>query len=307
MLVPLVSITIFLAVALTAIAMLTPREGATVGTRLQAYTFGQAWDETPELSRPFFDRAIRPLFGVLERVVWRLTPQGMAERAKKDLIMAGNPYGLGVGGFLAFRAMFLLGLPVLYLLVIASNGAGLGAKQLLALVAIVVIGAVLPDYWLKSRVGARQTQIQKSLPDALDLITICVESGLALEGALGRVTEKSKGPLADGFKEALQDISLGKSRREALRDLGKRTGVPDLISFIAAIVQADQTGVSVANVLRVQSDAMRIRRRQRAQEKAAAAPVKMLFPLIMFIMPSVWVVILGPAAIRVMENLFSKI
>ena len=166
----------------------------------------------------------------------------------------------------------------------------------------ILVGLMLPQMWLKSRVTARQNAIIKSLPDAFDLITTCVEAGLGLDAALSRVAEKVEGPFADELTRTLRDIGLGKQRSLALKELGDRTEVPDLVTFVNAVIQAERMGSSVGTVLRVQSDQLRVRRRQRAEEQAYKAPVKMIFPLILCIFPTLFIVILGPAVITIMND-----
>jgi len=176
---------------------------------------------------------------------------------------------------------------------------GAFAMNLLALPAI---SFVLPDIWLSSVGRARKTEINDSLPDLLDLLTVSVEAGLGFEQALKHSSEKMKGKISDEVKRMLQEMRVGKKRSEALRDMSDRVEIPDLTSFAAAMIQADQLGVSVADVLRVQSDAMRQKRRQRAEEAAMKAPLKLLFPLVFFIFPTLFIILLGPAFISIMEN-----
>jgi len=165
------------------------------------------------------------------------------------------------------------------------------------------IGYLAPEFWLGGRVKRRQKGILLQIPDALDLLTISVRAGLGFDAALGKVVEKMKGPLVDEFRRALAEVRVGKARREALRDMIPRTEVQPLTNFIGAIIQAEQLGVSISKVLQVQSEQLRIERRQRAEEQAAQAPIKMLFPLVGCIFPSLFVVILGPALILIMQNL----
>ena len=166
-----------------------------------------------------------------------------------------------------------------------------------------MFGYTVPEFWLGGRVRKRQKAILMMIPDALDLLTISVRAGLGFDGALGKVVEKLKGPLTDEFRRALAEIRVGKARREALRDIVPRTEVPPLTNFIGAIIQAEQLGVSISKVLQVQSEQLRIERRQRAEEMAAKAPIKMLFPLVGCIFPSLFIVILGPAIILIVINL----
>ena len=166
-----------------------------------------------------------------------------------------------------------------------------------------LFGYTIPEFWLGGRVKKRQHLILLQIPDALDLLTISVRAGLGFDAALGKIVEKMEGPLVDEFRRALAEVRVGKARREALRDIVPRTEVPPLTNFLGAIIQAEQLGVSISKVLQVQSEQLRIERRQRAEEQAAKAPIKMLFPLVGCIFPSLFIVILGPAIILIMQNL----
>jgi tight adherence protein C len=169
-----------------------------------------------------------------------------------------------------------------------------------------MLGYTVPEFWLGGQVKKRQHLILLMIPDALDLLTISVRAGLGFDAALGKVVEKLNGPLTDEFRRALAEVRVGKARREALRDIIPRTEVPPLTNFIGAIIQAEQLGVSISKVLQVQSEQLRIERRQRAEEQAAKAPIKMLFPLVGCIFPSLFIVILGPAIILIILNLTVK-
>lgn len=166
-----------------------------------------------------------------------------------------------------------------------------------------MIGYILPGIWLDRKIKERKKNILKALPDALDLLCISVEAGLAFDLALQRVAQKWDNELSREFQRVLQDIRLGRTRREALRDLVTRTGVEDVQTFVSAVIQADQLGVSMSKILRIQSDQLRVRRRQRAEEAAQKAPVKMLIPMVFLIFPALFVVILGPAVPRIMQAL----
>ncbi len=183
--------------------------------------------------------------------------------------------------------MIKLPLGVNFLMVIAAAG----------------IGFMAPEFWLGGRIKKRQKAVLLSIPDALDLLTISVRAGLGFDGALAKVVEKLKGPLTEEFRRALAEIRVGKARRDALRDIVPRTEVPALTNFIGAVIQAEQLGVSISKVLQVQSEQLRIERRQRAEEMAAKAPIKMLFPLVGCIFPSLFIIILGPAIILIMKGL----
>jgi tight adherence protein C len=258
--------------------------------------------EELELQQPFIERTMRPLATRLSGFVARVTSQSFSERTEKRLALAGHPGNLRVGDWLGIKAIgALVGAGILFLLfgVLGGNiagGLGLSVVGLL-------FGYTLPEFWLGGRVRKRQKAILLQIPDALDLLTISVRAGLGFDGALGKVVEKLKGPLTDEFRRALAEIRVGKTRREALRDIVPRTEVPALTNFIGAIIQAEQLGVSISKVLQVQSEQLRIERRQRAEEMAAKAPIKMLFPLVGCIFPSLFIVILGPAMILIVQNL----
>jgi tight adherence protein C len=255
-----------------------------------------------ELQAPFFDRTIRPLAGRLSGTVARITSSSFTERTEKRLAMAGNPGDMRVADWLGIKVIAAgVAFGVLFILFGILGGQLLEG---LALGAVGLgIGYIGPEFWLGGRVRRRQKAILLQLPDALDLLTISVRAGLGFDAALGKVVEKMKGPLVDEFRRALAEVRVGKPRREALRDIIPRTEVVPLNNFIGAIIQAEQLGVSISKVLQVQSEQLRIERRQRAEEQAAQAPIKMLFPLVGCIFPSLFVVILGPALILIMQNL----
>jgi tight adherence protein C len=209
---------------------------------------------------------------------------------------------MNLGGFLTVLAasggVFL----VLGFTMMVASGGGFQAKQLLVLLALGGVGLVLPYFWLISRIGRRQAIITKSLPDSFDLVTTCVEAGLGLDAALARVAEKVEGPFAEELARTLREVGMGRMRRDALQELGQRTGVPDLVTFVNAVVQAEQMGTGIGQVLRVQAEQLRVRRRQRAEEMANQAPVKMTFPLVLCIFPTLFLVILGPAGITIYDQ-----
>jgi tight adherence protein C len=166
----------------------------------------------------------------------------------------------------------------------------------------VALGFLLPVLWLSGKIRRRQDEVIKALPDALDLLTICVEAGLGFDAAMAKVAEKWENELSRAFGRVIHEIRLGKLRREALREMERNVGVTDVTSFVAAVIQADQLGVSMAKVMRIQSEQMRIKRRQRAEEKAHQAPIKMLFPMVFLIFPSIYIVLLGPAVLVIMNS-----
>ncbi len=259
--------------------------------------------EELELQAPFLERTIRPLAGRLSGTVSRFTSASFSTKTEKSLAMAGNPGDIRVADWLGIKAICAIVFAILFFLVftfLLSTGPVMG----LALgVAGLAFGYIAPEFWLGRRVKARQKAIIMQIPDALDLLTISVRAGLGFDAALAKVVEKMVGPLVDEFRRALAEVRVGKARRDALRDIIPRTEVPALTNFIGAIIQAEQLGVSISKVLQVQSEQLRIERRQRAEEMAAKAPIKMLFPLVGCIFPSLFIVILGPAIILIIKNL----
>jgi len=261
--------------------------------------------EELELQQPFLERTLRPLMGRLSGWVARATSASFADRTAKRLALAGNPGDLRVADWLGVKAISAFVFAVLFFFLfffldILGSGQVLG---LLLTVVGVVFGYIIPEFWLGGRVKKRQHAILLQIPDALDLLTISVRAGLGFDAALGKVVEKLKGPLTDEFRRALAEVRVGKARRDALRDIIPRTEVAALTNFIGAIIQAEQLGVSISKVLQVQSEQLRIERRQRAEEMAAKAPIKMLFPLVGCIFPSLFIIILGPALILIALNL----
>ena len=258
--------------------------------------------EELELQQPLFERTVRPLAQRLSGIAQRLTSATQAGRTEKRLAMAGHPGNMRTSDFLGLKVVVAIALAAIAFLVFGILAGSLFEGVLIA-VAGAGVGYLAPEFWLGRRIRARQKQILLAIPDALDLLTISVRAGLGFDAALGKVTEKMVGPLPDEFRRALAEIRVGKARRDALRDIVARTEVPALTNFIGAVIQAEQLGVSISKVLQVQSEQLRIERRQRAEEQAAQAPIKMLFPLVGCIFPSLFAVILGPALILIAVNL----
>lgn len=258
--------------------------------------------EELELQQPFFDRTIRPLAGRLSSSVARITSSNFTERTEKRLALAGNPGEMRTGDWLGIKAIAAIATSGILFLVFGLVGQNILGGIVIGLLGL-GIGYILPEFWLSGRVKKRRKAILLQIPDALDLLTISVRAGLGFDAALGKVVEKMKGPLIDEFRRALAEVRVGKVRREALRDIVPRTEVQPLTNFIGAIIQAEQLGVSISKVLQVQSEQLRIERRQRAEEQAAKAPIKMLFPLVGCIFPALFIVILGPAIILIIGNL----
>jgi tight adherence protein C len=260
--------------------------------------------EELELQAPFLERTMRPFLSRLSRTASRVTSASSAESMEKRLSLAGNPGDMRIADWLGVKALVAGGTGVVLFLL----GQLLGGDTALAIIVAVVglgIGYILPEFWLGRRISGRQKIILKMIPDALDLLTISVRAGLGFDAALAKVVEKLPGPLSDEFRRALAEVRVGKARRDALRDMIPRTNVQPLSNFIGAIIQAETLGVSISKVLQIQSEQLRIERRQRAEQLAAQAPIKMLFPLVGCIFPSLFVVILGPAVISLMNNFSS--
>jgi tight adherence protein C len=261
--------------------------------------------EELELQAPFVERTLRPLAARLSGSVSRVTSSSFTERTEKRLALAGNPGDLRVADWLGIKAIGAIvgGILFFFLFVVVGvMGLPVPLNMIMSLVGA-AFGYTIPEFWLGGRVKKRQHAILLMIPDALDLLTISVRAGLGFDAALGKVVEKLPGPLSDEFRRALAEVRVGKARREALRDIVARTEVGPLTNFIGAIIQAEQLGVSISKVLQVQSEQLRIERRQRAEEQAAKAPIKMLFPLVGCIFPSLFIVILGPALILITLNL----
>jgi len=246
------------------------------------------------------ERLLRPAGEAIVTNAQRWLPKQLLVNMEKRLVVAGEPMTLN--GFVMMEVIstaVFLGLPLLFVVV---SGSGFTPIMLLVIAGFGGVGFFFPQIWVNQRAGARRNEVIRALPDAFDLITTCVEAGLGMDAALTRVAEKVKGPFADELARTLREISLGRMRREALKELAERTDVPDINTFVNAVVQAEQMGSSLGAVLRVQSDQLRVRRRQRAEELAYKAPVKMIFPLVLCIFPTLFIVILGPAIITIMND-----
>ena len=257
--------------------------------------------EELELQLPFAERTLRPLIGRLSRTGRRLSSASSAETAEKRLALAGNPGDLRLSDWMGVKMLVGIGTGAVLFLLFGVLSGGLVQGAFFGLIGF-FIGYLLPEFWLGRKIKARQKIILKMIPDTLDLLTISVRAGLGFDAALAKVVEKIPGPLSEEFRRALAEVRVGKARRDALRDMVPRTNVQPLSNFIGAIIQAEQLGVSISKVLQVQSEQLRIERRQRAEEMAAKAPIKMLFPLVGCIFPSLFVVILGPAIISMVKT-----
>lgn len=254
------------------------------------------------LDRSFFPRIVAPALSRLGGVIERLTPGGAVAGARAKLERAGNPLSITATQLLGLR-----GLSVAVFLLVAASIYRLdyfdGVLNLIIAVALTAAGFLLPDYLVQTRINRRDHMMRKTLPDSLDLLVASTEAGLGLDQAIAEVAVRKPGPLSEEFGRVLKEINLGKTRAEAWRDLSQRVALDDLRSFGAAVYQAEELGASIANVLRAQSDALRSRRTLRLRELGGKLPTKMLFPLIFFIFPSLFVVFLGPALISIYKAL----
>ncbi len=251
--------------------------------------------EEIELQRPFSERVLRPAIERLGSLLSRSTPQKARQDVLNRLELAGRPGNLTPEDFVAVRlvAAAVLGAIGLLLGLLLGNPVYL----VISLAIGVIFGYYLPVLWLKQKVDARRNEIQKGLPDALDLLVICVDAGLGFDAALARVTDKYRNALSDLLSKALREVSLGRPRLEALDEMGRNSGVEDLHNFIQAVIQSEQFGTGIGKILRIQADEMRRKRRQRAQEKGAQATLKMMLPMVGCIFPTLWIVLLGPAVL----------
>ncbi|MEJ2708373.1 MAG: type II secretion system F family protein [Anaerolineales bacterium] len=259
--------------------------------------------EQIELSQPLSDRVLIPMARKFGEFVTRFTPQNAIQTIAHKLELAGNPRGLDPAVFWAMRFVlaFVFGGLLIFIFSISSLNWTWGRKLMIAIL-FGFLGFYFPEMWIKSKIERRQKEIRKALPDALDLLTICVEAGLGFDGAMAKVREKWDNELALAFGRVIREIQLGKLRREALRDMADRLGIPEMTSFVAAVIQSEQLGVSMAKVLRIQSDQMRIKRRQLAEEEAHKAPIKMLIPMALLIFPSICIVLMTPAVLMMLRS-----
>ena len=270
------------------------------------YIRHQTEDSMPEdeLSTSFKERIIKPVLEGMGKAVLRLAPKEMIAGMESKIIMAGKPYNWGVKNWLGIQAFMILGLPVLILLLYIQFRMDV-SDLILIIFASALIGLLFPNMLLNTKIRKRQSEISKSLPDIMDLLTVSVEAGLTFDSALSKVVEKMPGPLAREFETVLQEIKVGKTKKEALYQMSDRIGIQDLRSFVGAVVQADQLGVSLGRVLRLQSEQIRQNRKQRISEKAMKAPIKMLIPMVVFIFPVIFIVLLGPVVINLI-GMFAK-
>lgn len=276
-------------------------------TRLTILERIKAIEEHKQLNRgqepltlSFKDRIILPFIKKLEKNIGKWTPASLKVKEQDLLKLAGYPHHLTLQEWMTWR------MAIWFVLGILFTWMGINQAFLLNKLLITSIGWILgyigPIFYLKSKKDERKRQIEKGLPYVIDILKVSVDAGLGFDAALVKVVEKTDGVLSEEFQKTLQEIKMGKGRKDALRGLGEKTGVEDMVQFVSAIIQAEQLGVGIGRVLRVQSEDMRQKKKQRAEEKAMKAPIKILFPLILFIFPAIFIIILGPAVINIMNN-----
>jgi tight adherence protein C len=256
--------------------------------------------EDIELQQPFMERVVVPVVRRLGELSSRFTPEKLLQETTLRLELAGNPGRIDASTFLATR---FIGAAVFGgLLILISNLPTVNwptGRIVLVVIIFTALGFFFPQLWLGSKISRRQNEVRKALPDALDLLTICVEAGLGFEAAMSKVAEKWENELSMMFGRCIREIQLGKTQREALRDMADRVGLPQLTSFVAAVIQSQLLGVSMAKVLRIQSDQMRMKRRQYAEELAHQAPVKMIIPMALLTFPSIMIILMAPAGFQI--------
>jgi tight adherence protein C len=290
-----------LAVAIVLVGIRGPQKAIVIEERLAQFGNRVASLEEVELQQPFQQRVLLPMLRTVSIRLSRFAPGQNVVRLRQQLLEAGAPRGLGPTEFTGLRFVIGGGLGGLFFVVMLVSGSSALMTFGIPLV-LLVLGYMMPGIWLSRKTKERKTEITRALPDAIDLLTISVEAGLGFDPALGRVVEKWDNALTRELGRMLSEMRMGASRRDAMRDVVARVNVEDLNTFMGAVIQADQLGVSISQVLRVQSKQMRMRRRQRAEEQAHKAPLKMLFPMIFLIVPTIYIVILGPAIPRLVDS-----
>ncbi|MBL8089224.1 MAG: type II secretion system F family protein [Anaerolineales bacterium] len=256
--------------------------------------------EDIELQQPFMERVVLPIIRRIGDLSTRFTPEKLLQETTRKLELAGNPGRIDASTFLATRFVGATIFGGLLLMIANLPTVDWPLGRVIGVVGLfTTIGFFFPQLWLQSRINRRQNEVRKAMPDALDLLTICVEAGLGFEAAMSKVAEKWENELSILFGRCIREVQLGKTQREALRDMESRVGLPELTSFVAAVIQSQALGVSLAKVLRIQSDQMRMKRRQRAEEEAHKAPVKMIIPMALLTFPSIMIILMAPAAFQI--------
>jgi tight adherence protein C len=292
-----VSALVFFVIVWAGLGVSRAREDMTNRLAVYGRASGAGSIRDDELAKPLAQRTIGPVVLKISGVLRRFTPVGYLEKKQHQIVLAGNPGNLDAPSFIVIKLLTTAG--GLFAAFFLTNYGGDNLQRVALFAMPLVLGFFGPDAWLQRKIDERRTTMLRALPDVLDLLVISVEAGLGFDSALSRVVSTVPGPLSEEFFRMLQETRVGVSRRDAMRHLMERTDLDELRSFILAMIQAEAFGVTISRVLRVQADEMRVKRRQRAQEKAFAAPVKLVFPLVFCIFPSLFIVLLGPAAISI--------
>jgi tight adherence protein C len=286
------------------------RSDRTVSERLNLYLAGESTDPVSlqelELSKPFSERVVLPIIKRAARLFSWMWPQNRMNVLRTRLAMAGNPSGISAGDFVGVKGLVMMVILGVAMLFGFLTNYPLNYFSILMLSLLGLCGFFLPDFWLSRRITQRQRGLINAMPDALDMLTIAIEAGLSFENALQEIAAKWQDELSREFTRVLRDIGMGQSRRQALIGLSERTGVQDIVSFVASLNQAEELGVSIGRVLSVQAEELRVRRRQRAQERANQAPIKMMFPLVFLVFPAIFAVLLGPAVPQLLRSFGSN-
>jgi tight adherence protein C len=290
----------FVTTVLVVMAMVPQRQTG-LRARLAPYGTRVAASRERLLYGSFLERVLVPSSRSIMRLAAVVAPSNIRAKAAAELASAGDP--MTVEQYLALRTAAMIGAPLLYLAYANRTGQSQGMMTVVWVAALFMAGSRLSSYLVRKQMQKRQADVLRALPTALDLITVCMEAGLSFDSGLAKVIEKTHGTLSDEFGRVLTEMQMGKARRESLRDMSARLSTRDVSSFVAAIVQADQMGMSLGPVMRAQSEDVRLRRRQRAEESAMKAPVKMLFPLMFCILPSTILVVLGPGLVTMATQL----
>ena len=296
------------AFVLLGLALQPSSEGSTISQRLEGLKAtsqkrtATSLRDQDEMGKSLFVRMILPIIDKWSKFFSQMTPTTSLERARMSIVRAGLQGKVTPGQITSFSYILMVTVPFLSL-----SFAGIPTALICKSTFILAIGALLgyrlPYGYIQGKAAARQHEIRKALPFTLDLISISVEAGMALDGAMQIVMEKSVGPMADELNLTLREIRLGKGRNEALIDMADRVGLDELKSFVTAVTYIARLGGSLVDVIRIQAQAMRIKRRQRAEEKAMKTPVKIMIPLVLFIFPSMFIVILGPAGLSIIQSM----
>ncbi len=255
---------------------------------------------TGSVEGSFYERLLKPALSAIYSLIGRVTPKNYIAELDKKIREAGSPMNLNAGSLITLQA----GAFIIEIIAVISFWIAFATPVLKIFIALSLLMALtyyFPKLVLKQKIQERQHEIEKSLPDIIDILTVSIEAGLSFDGAMAKLVEKMSGVLVQEFAVVLKEMKMGVSKKEALKSLIERVPVDSLITFIGAVIQADQLGVSIGNVLRIQSSLMRQKRRQKASELAMKAPIKMLFPMVFFILPTVFIILLGPVVLKIIE------